>query len=116
MPPAKSDRPLPFIREEALDRIGGDAGFLNELLALYDDEYAAKMAGLRAALTARNLSEAQTLGHGLKGSSSNLSLPGLQEAASAMETAGREKNPAAAEKAYTRLEEEYRRLKAFTEQ
>jgi HPt (histidine-containing phosphotransfer) domain-containing protein len=114
MPPQKSDRPLPFLREEALDRIGGDVDFLNELLALYDDEYASKIAGLRAAITACNMGEVRTLGHGLKGSSANLSLPGLLEAASAMETAGQEKNPAAAKKAFARLEEEYQQLKAFT--
>ncbi|MCX6560339.1 MAG: Hpt domain-containing protein [Candidatus Aminicenantes bacterium] len=113
MAPARPDRTLPLDRAEALERIGGDEAFLDELLALYDEEYAAKSAAITSALEAGDLDQVRSLGHGLKGASANLSLPGLREAAQAIETAGREKNGPAAGTALQRLEEEYKALKAF---
>ncbi len=103
----------PLDRAEALDRIGGDQDFLAELLGLYDAEFAEKSAALAAAIEAGDMDAVRALGHGLKGSSANLSLPGLREAAQEMETAGGERNAAAARKILERLNEEYRALKAF---
>ena len=109
----KGEVSRPFLREEALDRVGGDADFLNELLALYDEEYASKRRGLAEAIARRDAAQIRGLGHGLKGSSANLSLPGLQEAACAMERAGAAGDFAAAQETYVRLESEYIRLKTF---
>jgi HPt (histidine-containing phosphotransfer) domain-containing protein len=111
--PEKSDPSLPFLREEALDRIGGDEGFLDELLALYDDEYASKKRALAEAIGRKDAAEIQKIGHGLKGSSANLSLPGLREAACAVEKAGAAGDFAAAQGALGRLTDEYAKLKAF---
>jgi HPt (histidine-containing phosphotransfer) domain-containing protein len=113
MAPEKNQTLSPFLREEALDRVGGDADFLNELLALYDEEFAAKRRGLAEAIARRDAAQIRGAGHALKGSSANLSLPGLREAACAMEKAGAAGDIAAAQKAYVRLEREYARLKAF---
>lgn len=113
MPSPKADRALPLDRPEALERIGGDEAFLAELLALYDEEYASKSASLAEAIEAGDADRVRSLGHGLKGSSANLSLPGLREAAAAAETAGREMDFEAAREALRRLEEEYRALKAY---
>lgn len=111
--PSKSDESVPFLRWEALERLGGDADFLTELLALFDEEYASKMEGLRAAVAGADFKSIRELGHGLKGSSSNLSLPGIRKAAQAMENAGKAEDSAAAQKALHRLAEEYRSLKKF---
>jgi HPt (histidine-containing phosphotransfer) domain-containing protein len=111
--PEKPDPALPLDRAEALERIGGDEAFLDELLALYDEEYAAKSAAIASALQAGDLDQVRSLGHGLKGASANLSLAGLRVAAQAIETAGLEKNGPAAGMALRRLGEEYRALKAF---
>lgn len=104
---------LPFLRGEVLDRIGGDDEFLNELLALYDQEYAEKSRALAEAIARRDGAEIQRLGHSLKGSSANLSMPGLREVAWALEKAGGAGDIAAAQAALARLESEYVRLKAF---
>ncbi len=107
-PPA--DKAQPFLREEALERIGDDAGFLDELLALYDQEFASKIAALERALAEGDMNAARDLGHNLKGASANLSLPGLQAAALDMEMAA---DPEGARAALERLRNEYARLKTF---
>jgi HPt (histidine-containing phosphotransfer) domain-containing protein len=112
MSPRNDPRP-PIDKAEALERIGGDQDFLAELLALYDAEFAEKRAALVSAIAAGEMDAVRALGHGLKGSSANLSLPGLREAAQEMETAGGEKNAAAALEVLERLNEEYRALKAY---
>jgi len=108
-----NDPSLPFLREEAMDRIGGDGDFLNELLALYDEEFAAKKSGLAEAIERRDAAQIRELGHSLKGSSANLSLPGLREAAYLLEKAGGTGDISSAQEAYIRLESEYARLKTF---
>jgi HPt (histidine-containing phosphotransfer) domain-containing protein len=113
VPPEKTDLTLPIDRPDALERIGGDTAFLDELLALYDEEYADKAAALAAAIKAGEAGQIRSLGHGLKGASANLSLPGLSEAAAAMEAAGQKGDIPAAREALRRLEKEYRALKAF---
>lgn len=112
MPRPSSARP-PIDRAEALERVGGDEDFLAELLALYDREVAEKTSALASALEAVDMEAIRSLGHGLKGSSANLSLPGMYEAAQAVEAAGRKKDPAAARRALERLAAEYRALKSF---
>jgi HPt (histidine-containing phosphotransfer) domain-containing protein len=111
--PKKTEDPAPFLRQEALDRIGGDDAFLDELLGLYDKEFLARLEELKKALAKKNFESVREIGHGLKGSSANLSLPGLREAAWALETAGREKNPDAARFGLETLEREYQRFKKF---
>ncbi len=102
----------PIIREEVLERIGGDEAFFQELLKLYDEEFASKSKALKKAVLKSDFKALQELGHSLKGSSANLSLPGLRAAAFALETAGRESDIAGAKSALTRLKDEYARLKA----
>ncbi len=112
MSPEKPDCP-PIDRAEALERLGGDAAFLDELLDLYDQEYAEKSKALEAAIGAGDADSVRALGHGLKGASANLSLPALRQAAADMEAAGREGDLASARAALDRLEKAYRALKAF---
>lgn len=111
MSPHKVDLP-PIDRAEALERIGGDAAFLDELLDLYDQEYDDKAKALAAAIEAGDAELVRTLGHGLKGASANLSLPALRQAAADLEAAGREADLASARAALERLEKAYRALKA----
>ena len=111
MPARKSEAPAAFLRQEALDRIGGEVDFLEELLELYEKEFRSQTAKLKKALTAGKFEAVREIGHGLKGSSANLSLPGLREAALSVETAGKAKNAAAARKGLEALEREHRRLR-----
>jgi len=52
MPARKSEAPAAFLRQEALDRIGGEVDFLEELLELYEKEFRSQTAKLKKALTA----------------------------------------------------------------
>jgi HPt (histidine-containing phosphotransfer) domain-containing protein len=111
MPARKSEAPAAFLRQEALDRIGGEVDFLEELLELYEKEFRSQTAKLKKALTAGKFEAVREIGHGLKGSSANLSLPGLRDAALAVEMSGKARNAAAVRQALEALEREYWRFK-----
>jgi two-component system sensor histidine kinase/response regulator len=105
--------PPPILRDEVLERLGGDADFLDELLELYRKELTAKRKAVGKALAKRDKHALRELGHGLKGASASLSLPGMSEAAFALETAGREGDIDAARTALEKLDAEFARLEAF---
>jgi HPt (histidine-containing phosphotransfer) domain-containing protein len=110
MPALKSEE-LPVIdREEALERLGGDTAFLDELLTLYKKEYRARSAAMKKALAGRKFKEFAEAAHSLKGSSANLSLPALRAAALAAEEAGKAKDAGKAAAAFGALEKEFKRL------
>lgn len=102
---------LPINRAEVLDRIGGDPGFLTELLEIYSQEYVVRVKELRVAVEKQKFQTMLELGHALKGSSANLSLPGLRQAAADIEMAGREKDIQKAKDSFSQLEKEFERLK-----
>jgi len=113
MAPETIDLPLPINRDEALERVGGDEDFLNELLSLYDEEYANNSKALAEAIAQSNFKDIRELGHSIKGASANLSLPGLRAAAFDMEKAGEHSQLDQAKAAMERLVSEYERLKKF---
>ena len=97
----------------ALDRTGGDEEFLNELLDLYVTEFSSAFEKLQNAVKEKDFSAVKHIGHNLKGSSANMSLLSLQEAALQMEQTGRDEDAGQAEKALVVLEREFKRLKVF---
>ena len=103
----------PILRNEALARIGGEEDFLEELLDLYRREFAAKRKAAEKAVRKADGPAVREVGHNLKGSSANLSLPGLREAALALEIAGQRADMIAAREALDKLDAEYARLEAF---
>ncbi|MCX8159765.1 MAG: Hpt domain-containing protein [Candidatus Saccharicenans sp.] len=103
----------PIDRKEALERIGGDEAFLQELLIIYDEEFHEKYDELEKAVQEKDFQAIREAGHYLKGASANLSLPALREAAWKMEQAGQNQNLEAAREALSSLEKEYQRLKEF---
>ncbi len=103
----------PINRAEALDRIGGDPDFLKELLGIYKEEFLARVKELHIAMKKQDFQAIFELGHSLKGSSANLSLTGLQQAALNLETSGREEDLQTAQDALARLEQEFERLKDY---
>jgi len=100
----------------ALERIGGDSSFLDELLELYQSDFMEKFGLLRRAVEEKNFLSIQEIGHGLKGASANLSLLDLQRISYNLELAGREKNLTLAEQSLRDLEEGFRNLKSFLAQ
>jgi len=111
-----TDTSLPINRAEALDRIGGDPDFLKELLGIYKQDFLVRAKELRRAVRSGEFVAIQELGHSLKGASANLSLPGLQKAATSLEKAGRELDIKQAIAALAILEKEFERLKEFLAQ
>lgn len=97
----------------ALDRTGGDEEFLNELLDLYVTEFSSAFEKLRNAVKENDFITVKYIGHSLKGSSANLSLVSLQEAALRMELSGEKKDAGEAEKAIVDIDKEFKRLQTF---
>ncbi len=111
---AKSSDPINY--PEVLERIGGDAEFLEELLNIYFHEFQEKSSQIEAALAGADFIHIQEIGHSLKGASANLSLTSLRRVASALEAAAREKNAESARQALVSLVNECRLLREFLEQ
>ncbi len=107
----KANTPIAY--QFALERVGGDESFLEELLALYFEDFPKKMEQLQMAIEQKKFELIRKLGHGLKGSSSTLSLTFLQEASFKMEIAGGDKNIVKANKALAFLKQEFKRLEDF---
>jgi len=103
----------PINRQEVLERIGGDESFLQELLAIYREEFEKKYAELEKAVGEKDFKTIREAGHYLKGASANLSLPALREAAWKMEQAGASSDLKAAGEALGSLKTEFRRLQEF---
>jgi HPt (histidine-containing phosphotransfer) domain-containing protein len=103
----------PIDYPSALARIGDDESFLVELLDLYKMDFKTKIEGLQKAIDQEDFVAMQELGHSLKGSSANLSLPYLQQAALDMESAGRDKNLDKARGALGSLGQEFQNLREF---
>ncbi|MBN1222823.1 MAG: Hpt domain-containing protein [Candidatus Aminicenantes bacterium] len=103
----------PIDYPSALARIGNDASFLSELLDLFIMDFEAKYDQLSGAISDEDFSAIQDLGHSIKGASANLSLPFIQEASFAMESAGKDKDIQRAKESFIKLEKEFTNLKSF---
>jgi len=111
--PFSPDHPINF--GEVLERVGGDIPFLRDLLDIYFSEFVEKRTLLERAVEGCDFRLIQELGHSLKGSSANLSLPSLQKSAQDLEESGREERQDAARLAMQTLDLELFRLKKFLE-
>jgi HPt (histidine-containing phosphotransfer) domain-containing protein len=113
--PAHLEVTQPINFSTVLERIGGDASFLQELLNLYFQEFTEKKQLLEEALARGDFKQIQEVGHSLKGASANLSLAPLKKLALAIEMAGRELDQEKARAAIGTLETEFLRLKTYLE-
>jgi len=98
---------------DALERIGGDEPFLEELLNLYLDDFVAKSVRIQNAIDQQNFRQIEELGHGLKGASAILSLGPLEKASFELEMAGHERDIQKAREIPSLLKQEVERLKDF---
>ncbi len=110
----RTDNPINY--DEVLERVGGDASFLGELLKLYFLEFEEKKAQIEEALGRADFGLIQEVGHSLKGASANLSLPALRRCAASLEAAGRDKNLEKAKETVALLLAECRFLNDFLRQ
>jgi HPt (histidine-containing phosphotransfer) domain-containing protein len=104
---------LPIDIPSALERIGGDESFLFDLVNIYVEDFIAKYEKLRKAVKEEDFETIKDVGHNLKGSSANLSLPLLQEISYQIETAGRDRDLDKSRKQLMLLEQEFQRLRNF---
>ncbi len=73
-----------------MERVGGDAGLVREVLDLFMDNMPEQMDGLRRAISAGDVQEAMLYAHTVKGMAANISAGPLCATASAAEKAARE--------------------------
>jgi CheY-like chemotaxis protein len=95
-----------FERDAALERLGGDAQLLSEVIQLFLVDCPLRLAAIRSAVEARNADALCREAHGLKGAAGNLSAVSLFEAAEILEQLGREERFDAAEAAWRKLSDE----------
>ena len=87
----------------ALERLGGDERLLSDVIGLFLEDVPVRLAGIKAAVDARNAEDLRIAAHGLKGAAGNLSAAGLFNAAEVLERLGAEARLDAAESAWRRL-------------
>lgn len=95
----------------ALERIGGDKEFLEELLDIYMEEFDSQVSALDSALGSLDFRAIEEIGHSLKGASANLSLMRLGKQAFQVETAGRDSDIESARRGTAALKIEFQNLK-----
>ena len=103
----------PIDMEDALARIGGDEDFLRELLELYVEDFSSRYVLLDKAVRGGDLKAVAELGHTIKGSSANLSLPSLRKQAFNLEKAGKNGDLGKARTSLAALGTVFRKLKVF---
>lgn len=108
-----------FDPEAALATMEGDRELLEEIAAVFQDDYPQQMGLLRAALAQGNAAEVQRIAHSLKGSVSGFAAETARQAAYALELIGKSGDLAAAPPALAemeaRLAEFSRELACFVE-
>jgi CheY-like chemotaxis protein len=114
MSEAKSQRiPGPIDLPSVLERIGGDMGFLNELIDIFIEDFIQKYQKLKMAIENRDFDNIREIGHSLRGSAGNLSLTGLHHTAKYLEMSGKEKNSQHAKDQFILLNKEFEKLKNY---
>ena len=77
-----------------LNRLKGDTAFLETLFSVYVEDLPVKLSSIEQALASTDMAVLQRTAHSLKGASATVGALALREAAFAMESAGRENDPA----------------------
>ena len=99
--------------ESVLERIGSDYRFLIELIEVYIEDFSQKYDQMKKAAENHDFGKIQEIAHYMKGSSSNLSLSKLLNAASELELAGEEQDKARTIKNLSYLFQEFKNLKKY---
>ncbi|MGA7525126.1 MAG: response regulator [Acidobacteriaceae bacterium] len=96
--------------DDLLDRIGGDRGFLAELLETFREDHTQQMDNIRAALETRDAVQLMHTAHSLKGALSNLAAPTAAALAADIEGAAKASDFPRAGTALRMLEPELARV------
>ncbi len=111
---ARQEPPVSRVNwEEALERVGGDADLLREVVHLFLETCPAQMTAVHTALAQRNAAALQCSAHALKGSLSIFGAQAAYEAAARLERLARAGELDQAEQAWLALEEAINQLQPF---
>ncbi len=98
---------------DALARVMGDEGFLEELLGLFCEDFPERIAQISNAILSKDSVKVRDISHSLKGAAANLSLGPIREASFSLEKAGGENRLGDAARILAILEEEFLRLEDY---
>ena len=101
-----------FDENALLEQVDGDVEFLEETIALLDEDSPALLEKIRAAATSRDAAALVTPAHALKGMLGNFCAEPAESAARKLETMAREVRLADVEAAVENVARETERLKA----
>ena len=91
--------------EELLARVEQDRDLMQDLLAMFREEYPRQRQVLQQALEAKDMEQIQAAGHTLKGMCANLAMPQTAQAAALVETAAKTQNGETLSGAVTALDQ-----------
>jgi two-component system sensor histidine kinase/response regulator len=109
-PAAPRASAAPFDREEMLERLGGDAELLADVLEMFLEECPRMMQEIRAALAAADAPTLRRAAHSMKGALLNISAAPAAAEAERLEELGREARLAESAGVLERLQAEIDRL------
>jgi HPt (histidine-containing phosphotransfer) domain-containing protein len=99
-----------FDENALMDRVDGDVEFLEETIAMLDEDSPALLEQIRAAANARDAAALVKPAHALKGMLANFCAEPAETAVRALETMGREERLTDVDVAVARVEDETVRL------
>ena len=102
--------PDAFDEDALMDRVDGDVEFLEETMAMLEEDSPALLGEIRAAVNAGDAAALAKSAHALKGMLANFCAEPAQAAAAELETMGRQEQLADVNAAVARVEEETARL------
>jgi len=97
-------------KAQLMERVGGDADLLKEIVTIFLDDYPVLLTDIRNACEQRNPHSLEKSAHALKGAVGNFSAESAVRAALKLETMGRERNMEEAPRALAQLEREIGQL------
>ncbi len=113
----KPDQPAPaaadttFDKAKLLDRLEGDEEFCREIIGMFLEDAPQQIARLVEALARSQAPEVVLRAHTIKGSASNIAAEGLQQAALAVEMAGKQEDLEKARRLTGKVEIEFTKLR-----
>ena len=105
------DAPEDLVGKDALlARVGGDAGLLGAMAAMFLDECPRHISGIRQAVVSHDARSLESTAHALRGSVSNFTARRASQAALNLELMGRDGDLTGSDRALVELEAELERL------
>ncbi|MFQ3678903.1 MAG: Hpt domain-containing protein [Pseudanabaenaceae cyanobacterium] len=91
----------------------GDREFESELLSVYLEDTASHLTALAAAVAASNVEQVEREAHHIKGASGNVGALGMHIVAAELESLGKQKTLAGAERLALKLSAEFEAVRSF---